>query len=125
LPVFPGKGGAITGPQNRFPGIFDQRQLSFEHIDEFVFVRMPMSLARPVARGQVHEIDTEISKTARIAQPLPYTLGTGRVEWFRVAGPFDLRDSGDINLGHGELLDSGRPCFGSRVISLYYDAGMI
>src|ERR1700722_14413469 len=32
------KGRAIAGPQHRLATIFDQRQLAFEHIDEFVFM---------------------------------------------------------------------------------------
>jgi hypothetical protein len=44
------KGRAIAGAQYRLAVILDQRQLAFEHIDELVFVRVPMALARPSAR---------------------------------------------------------------------------
>ena len=39
------KSRAIAGAQHRLAPIFDQRQFAFEHIDEFVFVRMPVALA--------------------------------------------------------------------------------
>jgi hypothetical protein len=78
---------AIAGAQHRLAAIFDQRLFAFEHIDEFVFVRMPVALARPIARRQAHEIDPEISEPAGVAQPLPHAVGTGCVEWRRIARP--------------------------------------
>ena len=54
------KGRAITGSQHCLAAIFDQRQFAFEYIDEFIFDRMPVALARPIARRQAHEIDPEI-----------------------------------------------------------------
>src|SRR5262245_5028657 len=94
------KGRAIAGAQHRLAAIFDQRQFAFEHVDEFVFVRMPVALARPVARWQVREIDPEIGKAAGIAQPLPDAAGTGRVELRWIARAFALRHGGDVDLGH-------------------------
>ena len=79
------KGRAIAGPQNHLAAIFDQRQFAFEHVDEFVLVRMPVALARPIARRQVHEIDPEIREPAGIAESLPHAFGTGRVELRRIA----------------------------------------
>src|SRR5262245_54154237 len=40
--------------QRRLAAVVDQRQLAFEHIDEFVLMRMPVALARPIARRQAH-----------------------------------------------------------------------
>jgi hypothetical protein len=48
-------------------------------------VRMPVALARPIARWQLHEIDPEIRQPAGVAQPLPYAFGTGRVKLRRIA----------------------------------------
>jgi hypothetical protein len=73
------KGCAIAGAQHRIAAIFDQRRFAFEQIDEFVFGRMPVALARPIARRQVHEIDPEINEPAGVAQPLPHAFGTGCV----------------------------------------------
>jgi hypothetical protein len=94
------KGCAIAGAQYRFAVIFDQGQLAFNHIHEFVFVRMPVTLARPVARRQAHEIDTVVSKPAGVTQPLPYAFGTGGVEWRRIAGAPAFWYGGDVDLGH-------------------------
>ena len=55
-----GKGCAIAGAQHRLAAIFDQRHFAFEHEDKFIFVRMPVALARPIAWRQVHKIDAEI-----------------------------------------------------------------
>ena len=54
------KGRAIAGAEHRLAAILDQCQFTFEHIGEFVFVRMPVALARPITRRQTHEIDPEI-----------------------------------------------------------------
>jgi hypothetical protein len=101
LPVPFGK-AAQSPARNTVSVVFDERQFAFEHVDEFVFVRMPMALARPVARRQPHEIDPEIGEAARIAQPLPHTFGTGRVELRRIARAFAYRYGGDVDLGHGQ-----------------------
>jgi hypothetical protein len=97
------KGRAIAGAQHGLAAILDQGQLALEHIDEFVLVRMPVALARPVARRQAHEIDPEISDPTSIAQPLPHTVGTGDVEGRRIARAFAFRDGRDVDLGHGSL----------------------
>ena len=97
------KGRAIAGAQHRLAAILDQRQLAFEHVDELVLVRMPVALARPVARRQAHEIDAEIGKPAGVAQPLPHALGAGRVEGRRIARAFAFRHGGDVDLGHGRF----------------------
>ena len=41
---------AITGNEGLFTRIRDERRGAFEHVDELVFVRMPVALARPIAR---------------------------------------------------------------------------
>ena len=98
------KGRAIAGAQHRLAAVFDQRQLACEHIDEFVFVRMPVALARPIARRQAHQIDAEIGQPAGIAEALADALSTRRVERRRIARAFALRHGGDIDLGHGTFL---------------------
>jgi hypothetical protein len=49
------------------------------HIDEFVLVRMPVTLARAIARRQAHDINPKMSKPAGVARPSPHAFGTGRV----------------------------------------------
>ena len=62
-----GEGRAVTGAQDRLAPILDQRQFAFEHVDELVFVRMPVALARPVAGRQMHEIHPEIAESAGVS----------------------------------------------------------
>src|ERR1700733_6811610 len=95
------KGRAISGAQDRFTTIFDERQLAFEHVHEFVFGRMPVALARPIAWRQTHEIDTEISKASGVAQPLTNAFGAGCVEWRRIARALAFRHRVYVDLGHG------------------------
>src|SRR5215470_6978725 len=109
------KGRAIAGAEQRLATIFNQSQLACDHIDEFVLVRMPVALARPAARWQVHEIDPVIRKPAGVAEPLPHALGTGWVEWRRITRAFAFRHGGDVDLGHVSV-------FG---ISIWRQAGVI
>src|SRR5262249_48299759 len=96
------KGRAITGAQHRFATVFNQCQFPFEYIDEFVFMRMPVALARPIARRQAHEIDAEIREPAGIAKSLPYAFGTWGVELRWIARACAFRHSGDVDLRHGQ-----------------------
>jgi hypothetical protein len=96
------KGRAIAGPQHPLAAIFDERQFAFEDVHEFVFVRMPVALARPIARRHAREIDPEIREPAGIAQPLPHTFGAGRVELQRIARAFAFLYGGDVDLGYGQ-----------------------
>src|SRR5206468_5899334 len=89
--------------------ILDHDQLAFEHVDEFVLVRMPVALARPVAGGQAHEIDPEVGEPAGVAQALAHALGTGRVEGRRIARAFAFRHGGDVDPGHGSPPSDQRP----------------
>ena len=71
-----------------------------EQIDEFVLVAVPVTLARPVARRQAHEVDAEILDPASIAQPLTYAVDAGRIELRRIARPFAFGYRSDVDLGH-------------------------
>src|SRR5215471_6974773 len=93
----------IAGAQNRLARVFDQRQLALEHIDEFVFVRMPVALARPIPRRQMHEIDAEILEASGIAEPLAHAFGARRVELRRIARASAFRHRGDVDLRHGGI----------------------
>jgi len=58
---------------------------AFEHVDELVFVAVPVTLARPAAGRQGHQIDAEILKASRLAQAPPRSRGTRCIERWRIA----------------------------------------
>jgi hypothetical protein len=103
LPEAFGNAAQSARTQHGRAAVFDQRQFAFQHIDEFVLVRMPVALARPIAGRQAHEIDAEISEPAGIAQPLPHALRTGRIKRRRIARTLAPRHSGNVDLRHSSL----------------------
>src|SRR5262245_18838840 len=96
----------IACVQHRLAAVFDERDFAFEHIDELVLVAVPVALAGPAAGRQPHQIDAEIAKPARVAQTLPRTCSTGRVEGRRIARALTCGHGGDVDLGHALLLRS-------------------
>src|SRR5215813_13378372 len=66
-------------------------------------MRMPVTLARPIARRQAHEIDPEICEPAGIAQALPHAFGARRVELWWIERTFAFRHGGDVDFGHGAV----------------------
>src|SRR5215813_1424053 len=66
-------------------------------------MRMPVTLARPIARRQAHEIDPEICEPAGIAQALPHAFGSRRVELWWIERTFAFRHGGDVDFGHGAV----------------------
>ena len=71
------KRSAIARVQYSLAAIFDQHQFAFEYVDEFVFMRMPVALARPITWRQAHETDTEISEPAVVTQLLTNASAQG------------------------------------------------
>src|SRR6516165_9638410 len=98
------KSGAVAGAQQGLAVVFDQREFAVEHIDEFVFMRMPMALARPVTRRQTHEVNPEVGQSPGITHPLPDALGGGRIELRRIARALPFRHRGDVDLRHDGLI---------------------
>jgi hypothetical protein len=98
-----GKRCAIPCAQHRLAAVFDERHFTLEHIDELVFVAVPVALAGPAAGRQGHQIHAEIAKPARLAESPARTFCTGRSERWRITRTFARGDGGDVNLGH-ELL---------------------
>src|SRR5690606_17914161 len=86
--------------QNRLSIILDQRDLAFQHIDELVFVAVPVTLAGPAARRQRHEIDAEIAKPAGIAQTSARSRRTGLIERRRITRTLMHLHRGNIDLRH-------------------------
>jgi hypothetical protein len=61
------KGCTVACPEHRFAAVFDQTELTFEDVNEFVFVRVSMALTRPIARRQTHEIGPKVTESAGVA----------------------------------------------------------
>src|ERR1700761_7867004 len=102
------EGRAVTRAQHGLALVLDQHQLALQHMDELVFVRMRMPLARPVSRRQMHKGDAEISEPARLAEALADAFGAGLVEGRRIAGAFDSGYVGQGDLWHGRGSCRGR-----------------
>src|SRR5262245_24401373 len=95
------EGGAVAGAEHRLAAILDQRHFTFEDVDELVLVRVPVALARPVARRQVREIDAHIGEPAGVAETLPQALGRGCGEWIGIGRALSRGHRGEVDLRHG------------------------
>ena len=62
--------GGVAGPQHRFAIVLAQGDFAFEHIDEFVFVQMPVPQRRRRARLERAEIDAELRQPGGVAEAL-------------------------------------------------------
>ena len=74
------KADAVPGAQDLLTRITHQHDLAFEDVHELVLGAVPVTLARPAAGRQGHQIDAEVTQAARIAQAPPRTRGTGCIE---------------------------------------------
>jgi len=71
---------AISGAQNFFAGVGDQRQLAIEHPDEFVLMAMPMTLAGPSPRLDNRHVYAELGQPGMPRQPLAGLSDAGLIE---------------------------------------------
>jgi hypothetical protein len=70
---------------------------------------MPVTLTRPAARRQAHQIHAEIAETGRIAETPTSAIGARRVEGRRISGTLYLGHGGKVDLRHDRLT-----CFTNR-----------
>src|SRR5262249_3691797 len=61
-----------------------QHLLAFEHVDEFVFMRVPVTLRRPRSRRQPAQVDAELCQACRIAETDTMPLPAGSIERGRI-----------------------------------------
>jgi hypothetical protein len=94
------KGRTFTGAQRRLSAFLDQDQFALQNMDEFVLMAVPVSLARPAARRQMHQIDAEVAQAAGIAESLPGPVCTGRIIGRRITRAPGLRYGGQVDLRH-------------------------
>src|SRR5467141_2827932 len=57
-------------PQRLLAGIGHENDLALQHIDEFVFQRVPVTQCRLAAGTERHQVDAELGQAAGFAQPL-------------------------------------------------------
>src|SRR5215471_4991827 len=95
-----GKRGTISGPQDCLSRVLDECQLAFKDVDEFVFMAVPVPLARPFARWKRHQVDAEDRELPGVAESLAGASGTGFVEGFRVASSNTHWHGGNVNFRH-------------------------
>lgn len=63
------EGRRITWAQKRFTVTFNQRDFTFEHIDEFILVAVPVLDGGASVRLQYMDERTELGKAPRLSQP--------------------------------------------------------
>src|SRR5262245_61320410 len=93
----------IAGSQHRLAIRFDQHQLAFEHIDEFVLRLVPMTLRRGGTRLEPDQLDAELRQAAGIAERLGVPPDHRVAERGGVARPAVLRHRAEVYLRHQTL----------------------
>src|SRR5262249_39089145 len=70
-------------------------------VDEFVFVTVPMALARPDPGFERNEIDAELRKPCGVSDAQPFSAAARRVMRRRIPCAFALGGGSEIDLLHG------------------------
>ena len=95
--------GTVTRLQGFLPVVRREHCFSFQHIDEFVLMRVPVALARPGARRKMEQLHARLRQSRRVTEAPPRAISAGFVERRRVArtrapGRFSLVDLWDARL---------------------------
>ena len=77
---------AITGTQNLLTTIGHQHDLALQYPDKFILCCVPMPLARPSARSEALEIDSELRKPRGVSECKTYAVTAWRIKGGRVIG---------------------------------------
>src|SRR3546814_4821472 len=73
-----GEAGGHAGLQKLLAGVGDEGELAFEHIDELVFMAVPVALRGGRAWRQAYQVHAEGIEAQRIAQRPLLPLAAGR-----------------------------------------------
>jgi len=98
-----GERRAIAGDEGLRAGIVDKRHFASENIEKLVFMRMPMTLARPRAWRQGQSVDAELRQAAGVAECFAYALSARLVERGGVLRAGSWLDALHINFRHHPL----------------------
>ncbi len=97
--------GDVARRQQFLAIVRHQHHLAFEHIDQLVFGRMPVPLARPGSGRQAQEVHSELGQAGGIPQTPALARRAGFIMGHGVACALGVRGGGEIDLlGHGVLL---------------------
>ena len=91
---------AVASAQNRLPIVFNQDEFALKHVNQLVLGCVPMTLARPIAGWQVHEIDAEVDKTSSISQSLANALGAWHAVRRRIRTTLSFRHAPYVDFRH-------------------------
>src|SRR5262249_11835178 len=89
---------------------------SFEHVDHFVLMGVPVALTGPRARRQRREVDTELREPGGDAEALVGARSARLVEGSGVRGPCDRGDSRDVDSWHGMTSSDAAFFVGQRLL---------
>ena len=92
--------GRVAGAEAFLAFVLHEPHFSFEHVDEFVLVCVPMALARPGAGRQPCEVDPELGETCGDTELHVFTRAAGLVEGSRVACATPRGRGGSVDFGH-------------------------
>src|SRR3546814_19102024 len=83
-----GEAGGHAGLQKLLAGVGDEGELAFEHIDELVFMAVPVALRGGRAWRQAYQFHVEGIEAQRIAQRPLLQLAAGRSPGLRIGRAF-------------------------------------
>ena len=92
------KARAISRDERLLARVRHEHDFAFEHVDEFVFVRMPVALRRPRSRRERKLVDAELRETRREAEARARSLEAWLVERRGIARATTHRRGGHIDL---------------------------
>jgi hypothetical protein len=99
------KRSALACNKNGLTFILDQRELTFENVNELILVAVPMALTRPLARRQRHEVYAKVCQSSGITKAFALTPFRGSPEWVRVASAQTHGYGAQIDFRHCESLE--------------------
>src|SRR5450759_493908 len=92
--------GGVAGLEYGFAVVLDQHQLAFQHVDEFVFLLVPMPQRGGRARLDARNIDAELRETHDVAQRLLVAAFMLGLKLGGIETAASHRHLGDVDLGH-------------------------
>src|SRR5664279_4839636 len=92
--------GGIAGLEHGLAVVLDQHQLAFQHVDEFVFLLVPMPQRGRRARLDARNVDAELRETHDVAQRLLVAAIMLGLKLGGIETAAAHRHLGDVDLGH-------------------------
>src|ERR1700735_1897633 len=93
----------VSGSQDLLAVIRDQHHFSLQHIDEFILVAVPVTLARPGPCSQTQQIDPELRQPGGLAEAPPAAVAARLIERGRVTRAGAFRGGARVYFRHAAL----------------------